>query len=359
MNPSEVEDPSFTIESIGGKKYKVLDKRGYMGPKLPHVVQKSNNRKAPRNDAEPEDAESESYGMDHANLVTDDIESLVIEDGMCKVSIEVAKIVFKKLSFEIKQLEIDYQCRVVHLPDRDLLEIKSANRKSVVQVYGELKEAIEEKTLSLPPSHFICFPLANPSVTKKVREFRESLPTNFQEAFLPRDTKLHATLCVLHLHTKQSIEAAVAAIEKFRLAYDKPEAPMMMTLRGLYSMAEDSSKTRVVYSGAGSPSLTGAVNRLATVLFKCLVESEAATWERLRKGHSVGHGNVASVKLHATLINSKYAEKGEPLDARDLIDNFANFDFGTSELSEIRLCEISGASSEDRAFYKTLATVKL
>ena len=358
MNPSEVEDPSFTFETIAGKRYKVLDKRGFMGPKVPHVVQKSTKR-ATANDIEPEDAESESYGMDHANLVTDDIESLVIEDGICKVSIEVAKIVVKKLSGEIKQLETDYQCRVVHFSELDLLEIKSANRRSVVLVYGELKEAIEEKTLTLPPSHFICFPLANPSVVQKVREFRESLPTNFQDAFLPRDTKLHATLCVLHLHTRQSIEAAIAALDKFKLLYDKPDAPMVMNLRGLYSMTEDSSKTRVVYTGAGSPSLTGAVNRLSSVLFKCLVEADAATWERLKKGRFVGPGNSATVKLHATLINSKYAERAEPLDARELIDNFANFDFGTSELSEIRLCEISGGQSEDRNFYRTLATVKL
>jgi len=359
MNPSEVEDPSFSFETIGTKRFKVIDIKGFLGPKVPVPSLRMPKNPKAIEDNEPEDASSEHGGMDHANIVTDDIESMVIDAGVCKVSLEVAKIVVKKLGNEIKQIEADYQCRVTHLTECDLLEIKSANRRNVILAHGDLKELIEDKMASLPPSHFICFPLASPAVLLKVKEFRESLPAAFQQAFIPRDSKIHATICVLTLHTQQAVEAAVTAIDKFRLVYDKPEGAMLMPLKGLYSMSDDSSKTKVVYTGSATPALAGVVNRLGDVLFKCLVEAEATTWDRLRKGYSLGHGNKADIKLHATLINSKYSGKSDFFDARELIDNFSNFNFGTSEISEVRLCEISSADTAIREFYKTIASVKL
>lgn len=80
-----------------------------------------------------------------------------------------------------------------------------------------------------------------------------------------------------------------------------------------------------------------------------------------------------SVKMHMTLINTKYSNKNESndddiaskhrqqkvkayFDARTIIETYANYEFGTQSINEIHLCLIHSVACD--GFYQTTTSIK-
>lgn len=80
-----------------------------------------------------------------------------------------------------------------------------------------------------------------------------------------------------------------------------------------------------------------------------------------------------SVKMHMTLINTKYSNKSEAdgddtatkhrqqkvksyFDARTIIERYGNYDFGSQLIDEIHLCQIHSVACD--GFYQTTTSIK-
>lgn len=74
------------------------------------------------------------------------------------------------------------------------------------------------------------------------------------------------------------------------------------------------------------------------------------------------------VKLHVTFINSRYREDNQtdrnsrrqqrhPFDARAILQQFGEYDFGTQRLTEVHLSRFG--AKDERGFYAALSVLKV
>ena len=355
MNVSEVPDPTFSINVIDNKRYRSLQSESPFADAPIHRF-KSQHFKAKFEDIDPE---GDDVVADHASAVTGDLDVLSFEGSKCSARLEIPEKMLQQLKSEIYRLGDDYECQIVF--EGSSVLVKSNKRESVLGCLTELNGLIASKRASMSPTHFVCIPVGSPAVVERVRDFRRSLPAHLQEHFLPLDTKVHLTLCVLTLLTKEEEDKAVAALEKFSQTYESSET-LEYPLTGLHSMSEDASKTPVVYTGKPSEHLEEKIHSLCAILFDCLVQVGAVTEGELTKRKALQDGK-ASIKTHVTLLNTKYSRKqtNALIDARELISMHKEHKFGTSELSEVRLCLLSGMdeSSSTYIFYRTVSSVRI
>lgn len=252
------------------------------------------------------------------------------------------------------------------------VEVKGVNQDDVLYIYSEIVEKIET---NLKPTHFICIPFIEPSVINKYNEFRQAvkdLPVQttlrketqkLHEYLLPSPNKLHQTLCVLALTDDSKVVAATAALEEFRNRYyggRLSEGPLIeIPLRTLKSMQDDISETKVLYTGDFTQ-CQESIHAICDLLYECLVDKGLVSRTQLANQRVLDSSmKKAQLKLHVTVVNTKYAKKDVKFDARDVLTEWGEkLDFGVAVCEEIRLCELSAKKSDD-GFYSTIATIYL
>lgn len=64
------------------------------------------------------------------------------------------------------------------------------------------------------------------------------------------------------------------------------------------------------------------------------------------------------IKLHLTLLNVKYSKKtkNKSFDANHIMEQYANFEFGSQEVNQIHLAAMS--QKDPDGFYKCIASIK-
>lgn len=138
----------------------------------------------------------------------------------------------------------------------------------------------------------------------------------------------------------------------------KKTGPLKIIISGVSCMDTDPTAAHVVYANAKLQEETEEVN-----LQKIVNDLADYFYERgLVRGHK------ENVKLHMTLINTKYRKnlpnlpnkrypQRQPIDATSLIEKYKDFYFGEALLDEIHLSIMSTVA--DDGFYKPLSVLKL
>lgn len=121
-------------------------------------------------------------------------------------------------------------------------------------------------------------------------------------------------------------------------------------------MNDDPSEVRVLFGRIESNALQGISDQIYQYF--------------IAKGLSKREFNRDTVKMHMTLINVRYAEDADNegaksrkngrkmhFDARTIIEEFANFDFGEEEVKEIHLSVMHTEASD--GYYESTAVVQV
>merc|ERR1712107_644989 len=125
------------------------------------------------------------------------------------------------------------------------------------------------------------------------------------------------------------------------------EQPCTAHLRGLHIMTDDPSSTIVVFTTDRSSQLQHRLNSLSDMIFQVLKAKNLVTAQNLMHQRLLSSdAQYAEVKLHATLMNTKYSkahfrdrEDARPgdrdtFDASVLMERFGGVDFGGEQMRE-------------------------
>merc|ERR1719436_2261634 len=146
---------------------------------------------------------------------------------------------------------------------------------------------------------------------------------------------------MLKLHSHAQVEEMKDALKDLSAAIAATadyQRPLAADLRGLHIMTDDPSNVGVVFTTDRSHALQHRLNSVADIVFDVLKARGLASQQNLMAQRVLSSdGAHSEVKIHATLMNTKYSkarrEAGprgdrETFDASAMIEYFAEVEFG-------------------------------
>lgn len=364
--PQDIEDPKFEVVKIGSSYYRKL------------VVDENLKFKCEENRGYwEEEEEDEERELDDQMTYEGDEWSLKLE-----IPAVFHKFIVGSRGRNKQQLEMESGAKIV-VPHRDDLQdaifLKARQKSQIYSCKAQIELLCEKEEAKLEYTHFISVPLAHDNKFRQlVDEFREDVVLRRFDGvdasiFMP-SKRLHFTLCMLKLHSHAQVDEIKEALSDLsaRLAATSDFGkPLVAHMRGLHIMTDDPTSVGVLFTTDRSRELQNRMNALSDMLFEILqarnlVSSQSLNSQRLLSSD----GQHAEVKLHATLMNTKYSRnrmdgrfeerrnaERETFDASPLMERFGQVDFGQVRLRELQLSCLDEMG--DDGYYRSLASVPL
>nr|XP_045606852.1 activating signal cointegrator 1 complex subunit 1-like [Procambarus clarkii] len=218
--------------------------------------------------------------------------------------------------------------------------------KTVRQARLKMELLVEQARKKQPFTHFLCIPFNKPAIQEKYIEFKKEVlekcgsSRGVDESIFQEPAKLHLTLCVMVLaddrERYQALDALANCPEsvlKKHLAGEK----LRVEMKGIEYMNDDPGEVDVLYGRINALSWTHSLQTIADSLVDEFVKAGV-----LNRQHD-------RVKLHVTLMNtlfrhdrdgvtdSKASKDRESFCARQILEEFENYEFGEMEVEEIHL----------------------
>ncbi|KAJ8726442.1 hypothetical protein PYW07_001140 [Mythimna separata] len=301
----------------------------------------------------------------------DDFEVVMMDNSRYTTSVHVSKhylgsIIGKKGAIKIR-IERDTKTDIKipkHGQEGDIVifgptaaNVKAARRRINIIV---MSSRMKQKS-----THFISLPMNNPNIQKRFEEFQTSVlrdcpSRNLDQSLFIKPHKLHLTLGVMCLMDNEerlfASKLLTEAKEKVVMPILRGHLPLKIRLKGLSYMNDDPSQIDVLY---GLVQEEGNSKGLIQEFADALVE------HFYKAGYMNKEYDRDSVKLHVTLINSKYRSRSESanadnsassarntrrpretFDGTEVLKKFADYDFGVTELTEIHLSQRHSVGSD-------------
>lgn len=222
-------------------------------------------------------------------------------------------------------------------------------------------------------THFVSVPCNNDEVKANFIKFREDILHDYHggldQSLFQNPDKLHLTVVVMVLLDDQDRNRAAELLQQCKTDIVDPILqgnPLKLEISGIEIMNDDPSSVHVLYAKVFNEKLQEIVNRIAA-FFK-------------EQGLNNSKFEREDVKLHLTLINSSFRfaetetnegeeaensqsqgrkkyEKKRSFDAREILDKFKDFYFGSFVVNEIHLSQRK--CYDDNGFYKSSSVIKL
>ncbi|XP_045471368.1 activating signal cointegrator 1 complex subunit 1-like isoform X2 [Harmonia axyridis] len=253
------------------------------------------------------------------------------------------------------------------------IQYPSSGNDGFLEIFGDSEESIEEAKEQIfsfladirnqtPPLQFISIPLLSDEIKLSFEKFKKNIldehHKGVEESIFQNPLKLHLTLAVFTLLNDQEKQQAVEVLEELKNMFHKIKTPLIINVKGLNCMNNNYSKVDVLYAGASFTEDSNSDESLQNIAN--LISS--SFYERgLCKEYS------ENVKLHMTLMNTKYRKKKggtpkrwvkrEPFDATEIMKQYKDYHFGDAVFDTIHL-SLMTTQGED-GFYKSIASIKL
>lgn len=187
------------------------------------------------------------------------------------------------------------------------------------------------------PTHFLSIPIGSSEITSSLAKFQDLCGDKIRPHKVQFPSKLHLTLGVLKLFSEQEIKQACEALKEFapRIPYILCGKPLRGSLKKLEIMNDDPQSVNVLYGELHLLDESDRLQNLADQCFQFFVEKGLMDLEQNR--------NSQSVKLHCTLINTRWNNDGpRTIDATDILsDDFELQVFGNCVLEKLELNEMT------------------
>jgi len=275
------------------------------------------------------------------------------------------------------EMESGARVTVPHREDNeDCIWLHARQKQAIYSAKAQIELLCEKEEQKLEYTHFLSVPLAQDAkLRQKVDGFREDVVLQRFDGidasiFMP-SRRLHMTLCMLKLHSHAQVEEMKAAMAE--LAVQLPtmaeySRPLHASLSGLHIMTDDPTNVGVVFTTDRSTALQHRMNSMADMIFAVLKQRSLVTHPNLMAQRLLSSdGQHSEVKLHATLMNTKYSRvdwrdggsSGERknFDASSLLEKFGQVDFGTVAMKEIQLSCLDEMG--DDGYYRSLYAVPI
>lgn len=266
-----------------------------------------------------------------------------------------------------KQMEEASGAQIIFPPQqqsRNVVQVKGKSRAAVCKGCLRLRLAIDSALQSrlLDYNFFLSFPLANPLSVQKFIAFRHAVTsdTAFSASGLDPSSfmtpeHLHLTIAMLKLYSDEARYRAQMLLKKLQpQILELLAGPLQVHLQGLEIMNDDPSSIDVLYLQVHE---VGPGNRLEQLCEKLVQE--------FASNGLLSPQDIRPVKLHATVINTRYAmrkaEAGaqrQQFDGRLLLQKLSSLDLGVVTLPAVHLSQ-RGSFDKETGYYSSLAVMQL
>ncbi|GMT02891.1 hypothetical protein PENTCL1PPCAC_25065, partial [Pristionchus entomophagus] len=267
---------------------------------------------------------------------------------------------------QAKEMESATQCRIT-FPGRDskspiIRIVSSAGQENVSRCLDRIEVAlvitgIKSGHINKRPTHFAAIPCNDPWVRQRFLSFKELMmtskdvhPSCMMEALFPSKLKLHLTICMLQLQTDQEKDLARKTMTMLKEKYAK-RPPLAVRIDGFDIMNDDPTEVHVLFAkvhGGGVQELVDDIK------------------DELHKADLIARVEKQKVKLHMTVMNSRYAatdkdgnpspfqhtyKDRKPFDASWIMREHGDWDFGAFTLDRFTICTLS-TEDEKTGYYE-------
>ncbi|KAJ8975835.1 hypothetical protein NQ317_001232 [Molorchus minor] len=302
--------------------------------------------------------------------IKDEIDIVTDDNGKVSVSFELPSPYYIKLGnfsdFNLKHLSEKTQTDISypsHGQDGKLV-IRGESEVTVRQTVNELLSVIGAIKGQFAPLQFISIPVSNDEIRLNFEKFKTEILAEdgiqgMEESIFQKALKLHLTVVVFTLLDGREKKVAVDALEEYRTNVPllARTGPLKIQVAGINCMNDNHKKVDVLYANA-----------------KILDKAEEADLQKIVNDLSAyfyDRGLVTryeeNVKLHITLINTKYRKVSDSprrrwnkrisFDATKIMEKYKEFVFGECCMDSIHLSLMS--STGEDGFYKPLSVIKL
>ncbi|KAJ6643917.1 Activating signal cointegrator 1 complex subunit 1 [Pseudolycoriella hygida] len=255
----------------------------------------------------------------------------------------------KRIQFETKS--------TIKIPKQGvdgLVEIVGATKQSVISARRRLELIIIAARHKQDKTHFLCVPVVGQNIREKFVQFKNQILLSqtiigIDESMFQNINKLHITFGTLSLMDNEDRILATELFQESREIIEKirlNSGELTMQIKGVEIMNDDPSAINVLYGKVESPQLQAIADEVVDrFVARGLMQRQ---YDR--------------VKLHVTLINTRFgngaeAENDKTFDGRAVLAKYADFEFGTQNISEIHLSMRYTTSTD--GFYEASSRLKL
>jgi activating signal cointegrator complex subunit 1 len=259
----------------------------------------------------------------------------------------------------------------IKIPPRNkgqYITIEGKSKSSVASCRNRLSIIISTTRLKTPSTHFLSIPFTFENFKMKQTEFKEKVmkacasDRGMDATIFQSEDKLHLTICTLSLLGEPDIDQAYNLLEDCRKTFMKEllvnSKSLDVHIKGLEYMNDDPSQADVIYAkvcqAQASPNSLDLLQQIADQLMNKFVEAGLSKKQYDR------------VKLHVTVINSLMRKENKSMedqnkervsfDARNVLKQFGDFDFGVYTLREIHL-SIRHTTNTNTGYYDFVSKV--
>jgi len=226
--------------------------------------------------------------------------------------------------------------------------INAPSQEAILDLKTRLEILFESATKSLPYTHFISIPLNIDPILENAQQFKKDLTLvsqnkailGFEPSLISKPEQLHITIAMLKLFNTSQIEHLKSVMtEKWApKIYDLLQTrSLMVKIQELSIMNSDPNDAHIVHLNV-KPQKEGddRLNKLCNFIIS-----------ELKKENLLDEEQDKEVKIHVTLINSKFRNKEQEniqqsnnnnrqsFDAKGILATYGKIDFGVAHLKEI------------------------
>uniref|UniRef100_A0A0N8C0X7 Activating signal cointegrator 1 complex subunit n=1 Tax=Daphnia magna TaxID=35525 RepID=A0A0N8C0X7_9CRUS len=236
--------------------------------------------------------------------------------------------------------------------------ITGFNAKDVTSAFVRVSLVVSNARKRMPFTHFVSIPLTTPNIKVRFIQFKNDV-LQFSRGAIDEDLfqnpdKLHLTIGTLVLLSNEERLRAAQSLQNCgkRIRDLMGSTPLQIEIRGVEYMNDDPERVDVLYGKCADSS--GRLQQMADAIVDSL---EADGLLDRQYDH---------VKLHATIMNSLFKVKDDSendpvrstFNARPILENWKDYNFGTVMVDEIHLSQ-RYSTSQSTKYYVASAQIAL
>ncbi|XP_037899712.1 uncharacterized protein LOC119644251 [Glossina fuscipes] len=277
-----------------------------------------------------------------------------LSNGLIQLKMHVAPAFFKVIT-DFKDLQTESSSEI-HVPPRGVfnqepyIKIKGKTSDTVNEVKRQIDFKIHNARQKLVSKHFygvvLCGEIREKFVTFKKQILAAQIPGIGEDLFRS-DTHLHITFGICLLADGIEEQKAINLLQSCGEYVHDMKTPFKIHAKGLTFKGDNPSAVRTLRAGIDCPDLIKFANHCT----KRFNDSGLG-----RKAFSSNHETLHVALMDAGHSGRRIRSTINSFDAREIFQRWGDYDFGTVDCTEVKLCVIVSPTSKE--YYKVFSTVQ-
>mmetsp|Transcript_34668 Transcript_34668/g.79064 ORF Transcript_34668/g.79064 Transcript_34668/m.79064 type:complete len:313 (-) Transcript_34668:152-1090(-) len=251
------------------------------------------------------------------------------------------------------------------------VEITGPSQDAVDSAATRIQMLVDSALESMPYTHFVSVPLVHAAFATELGKLISNVKENFasaqgfDESLFVSPKKLHLTLFMLKLPSPDAVRRASNILNGVCAAHcadlQKGTPGLSLGLHGLEYMNDDPSEVDVLFARV-SPASENPLAKLCEALIKTFAASELLPESEVERQRLRRPDGSLGVKLHATVMSSKYRRNGgpqrQPFDASGILASYKDVPLGQADIPALHL-SVLGPVDASTGYYTAASRAQL